>query len=289
MAHAITTVIAVPFTFTEDPSYDLRLEFASGASPAETTIADGTYRIHLAPTSGTVKDLLRLLQANANTELANLGRAETITVTMTDRGRVTLALSSGTCTWKFSASLAALLGFTATTYSTVASITSTHTPRHFYTLLGGESQGPQEQTEVAARATTGGTVVGIQSGVKRWRETITLAFIPRNPTLAGAADDPADWSAWEPNHGGGTSAPWTLAELRREALGKECAVTQNWPAVRGSTSEAYEIAYLDPDSLARPRCVQQFPGLTVWMQWDVTVIYPSDATNTWLRKSATRA
>ena len=289
MAHAITTVIAVPFTFTEDPSYDLRLEFASGASPAETTIADGTYRIHLAPTSGTVKDLLRLLQANANTELANLGRAETITVTMTDRGRVTLALSSGTCTWKFSASLAALLGFTATTYSTVASITSTHTPRHFYTLLGGESQGPQEQTEVAARATTGGTVVGIQSGVKRWRETITLAFIPRNPTLAGAADDPADWSAWEPTPGGGTTYPWTLAELRRTALAQEIAITQNWPTVRTSTSEAYELGYLDPECLTAPRAVQMFPGLVVWVSWEMMVVYPCDATNTWLRKSGTRA
>ena len=30
-------------------------------------------------------------------------------------------------------------------------------------------------------------------------------------------------------------------------------------------------------------------SLSVWVQWDVTVIYPGDATNTWLRACQTRA
>ena len=285
----LSVALAVPFTFTENPTLDLAVVFSSGASPAEATVPTATYRIHLAPTSGSVKDLLRTLQTEINTAIAALARAETVSVTMTARGRVQIAISAGTVSWTLSSDLAAVLGFTATSYSAVASITSTHLPRHFYTFVGGETRGAMEETEVAARATTAGSVIGIQSGVKRWREELTLMFIPRNPSLAAGADEPADWSAWEPNHGGGTSAPWTLAELRREALGKECAVTQNWPTVRGSTSEAYELAYLDPDAIARPRCEQQFPSLTAWVQWDVMVIYPCDATNTWLRASQTRA
>ena len=289
MSVDLTTAIAVPFSFLEDPSYDLRVSFASGASPADATIANGTYRIHLAPTSGSVVDLLRLLETNINTELASIGRAETVSVTMTARGRVTLAISAGTCTWAFSSSLAALLGFTATSYSAVASITSTHVPRHFYVLVGGDTQGAQEATELAAQTTTAGAVVGIQSGVKRWTETISLTFIPKNPTLAAAADEPADWSAWEPTPGGGTTYPWTLAELRRTALAQQVAITQRWGYVRTSTSEPYELGYIDPESLRAPLAPQQFPGLEVWRTWELSVVYPCDGTNTWLRATATRA
>ena len=286
----LTVALAAPFTFLEDPSYDLRVAFPSGASPAETTIADGTYRLHLAPTTGTIKDLLRVLQANINTAIAGIGRTEQITVAVTARGRVQLSCSGGVLvTWTFSGSLAALLGFTATTYSAQNAITSTHLPRHFYVFVGGETEGPQEETEVAARATTGGTVVGIQSGVKRWRETVALTFIPKNPSLAAAADEPADWSAWEPTPGGGTTYPWTLAELRRTALAQQVAITQRWGLVRASTSEAYQLAYLDPESLRAPRARQQFPGLEVWVAWELALIYPCDATNTWLRAYGTRA
>lgn len=285
----LTVALAVPFTFTENPTLDLAVAFPSGASPAEATVPTATYRIHLAPTSGSVKDLLRTLQTEINAAIAALSRAETVSVTMTARGRVQIAISAGTVSWTLSSDLAASLGFTTTSYSAVASITATHLPRHFYTFVGGETRGSMEETEVAARATTAGVVVGIQSGVKRWREELSLTFIPRNPSLAAGADEPADWSAWEPNHGGGTSAPWTLAELRREALGKECAITQNWPVVRASTSEAYELAYLDPEAIARPRCEQQLPSLAVWVQWTLPLYYPCDATNTWLRKTATRA
>lgn len=286
----LTVALAVPFLFSENPTLDFGVAFPSGASPAETTIPDGTYRAGLAPTSGSVKDLLRTAQSRLNTEIAALSRTEQVTVAQNARGRVVLSISGGVgVDWTLSSDLAAVLGFTATSYAGVTSVTATHLPRHFYAFVGGETRGPQEETEVAARATTAGSVIGIQSGVKRWREELTLQFIPRNPSLAAAADEPADWSAWEPNHGGGTSAPWTLAELRREALGKECAVTQNWPAVRGSTSEAYDLAYLDPDAIARPRCEQQFPSLAVWVQWTLPLYYPCDATNTWLRKTATRA
>lgn len=286
---ALSTAVAVPFTFTENPTLDLAVAFPSGASPAEATVPTATYRIHLAPTSGSVKDLLRTLQAEINAAIAALSRAETVSVTMTARGRVQIAISAGTVSWTLSSDLAAVLGFTATSYSAVASITSTHTPRHFYTFVGGDSDGMQEETEVAARTTSAGVVVGIQSGVKRWRETLALTFIPKNPSLAAVADEPADWSAWEPTPGGGTSAPWTLAELRRTALATQIAITRNWSAVRTSTSEPFELGYLDPDSLRAPQARQQFPSLTAWVQWDVTLIYPCDATNTWLRASQTRA
>lgn len=289
MAVELTVALAAPFTFTENPTLDLSVTFASGASPAEATVPTATYRIHLAPTSGSVKDLLRTLETEINAAIAALSRAETVSVTMTARGRVQIAISAGTVSWTLSSDLAAVLGFTATSYSTVASITSTHTPRHFYTFVGGDSDGPQEETEVAARATTGGTVVGIQSGVKRWRETVALTFIPKNPSLAAAADEPADWSAWEPTPGGGTTYPWTLAELRRTALAQQVAITQRWGLVRASTSEAYQLAYLDPESLRAPRARQQFPGLEVWVAWELALIYPCDATNTWLRAYGTRA
>lgn len=289
MTTELTTALAVPFTWTEDPSYDLRVAFASGASPADSAVVSGVYRHCLAPTSGTVQDFLRKLQAAVNTEIAALGRGETIAVSISARGRVSIALSTGTATWTLTSSLAALLGFAATSYAGVATITATHLPRHLYLCVGGDGDGHQVETEVAARATTAGSVVGIASGVYRWRETIGLQFIPLNPTLAAGAEEPADWSCWEPDAGGGAAVPWTLAELRRTGLAQECALTRTWPTARTSTTEAYARVYLDPDSLAKPSARQQFPSLVTWFQWDVTVLSPGDATSGWVRAYGTRA
>lgn len=290
MAVDLTTAIAVPFIFSENPTLDLGVAFPSGASPAEATVPDGTYRIGLAPTTGTVTDLLRVAQSRINTEIAAIARTEQVTINQNARGRVVLSISGGVgVDWTLSSDLAAALGFTATSYAGVTSVTATHLPRHFYALVGGDTQGAQEATELAAQTTTAGAVVGIQSGVKRWTETISLQFIPKNPTLAAAADEPADWSAWEPTPGGGTTYPWTLAELRRTALAVQVAITQRWGYVRTSTSEPYDLGYIDPESLRAPRAPQQFPGLEVWRTWEMGMVYPCDATNTWLRAYGTRA
>lgn len=290
MSAEITTVLAQPFTWTENPTLDLAVAFPTGASPAETTIPDGTYRVGLAPTTGSLKDFLRVAKAQLDTAIGLLGRAEVASVTQNARGRVVMSISAGTVDWTLSSDLAALLGFTATSYAGVASITATHLPRHFYTFLGdsaGESY--QEATEIAARATTAGVVVGIQSGVKCWTSRLVLDFIPLTPTLAASADEPSDWSCWDPDAGGGAAVPWTLAELRRTALAQLCALTRSWGSVRSSTSEAYELVYLDPESLKAPQAPQMFPGLTVWRSWDVTLVHPCDATSSWLRAYATRA
>ena len=289
MTVELTTALAVPFAWVEDATYDLRVAFPAGASPADSVVVSGVYRHCLAPTSGTVQDFLRKLESAVNTEIAALGRAETITVSISARGRISIAISTGTATWTLTSSLAAALGFAATSYSAVASITATHMPRHFYLFVGGDGDGPQVETEVAARATTAGAVVGIASGVYRWRETIGLQFIPLTPTLAAGAEEPADWSCWEPDAGGGAAVPWTLAELRRTGLAQEGAFTRTWPTARTSTTEAYARVSLDPDSLAKPSARQQFPSLVTWVTWDVTVLSPGDATSGWVRSYGTRA
>jgi hypothetical protein len=264
--------------------------FPSGASPADGGVVSGTFRLNLAPTTGSVTDYLRALQTSVNTGIVALSRLEQVTIALNDRGKATFSISGGgTVTWTLSSSLAALLGFTATTYSAVASITATHLPRHLYTFLGGDSEGWQEATEIAARPTTAGAVVGVYSGIKRWTDTLRLEFIPKNPTLAAAADQVADWSPWEPDPGGGTTFPWTLAELRRTALTQTLALTRDWNTVRTSTSAPYELVTLDPDTLATPKARQQFASYTPWWVWEARLLAGCDATNTWLRQYGTRA
>lgn len=290
MSHAITTLLAVPFTWTPDATYDVRLVFAAGSpTTLNVTVTAGTWRHHLAPTTGTVADFLRALQSAINTALTTRGAGESCTVTLSDRARVTLALSSGTCTWTFTTALAAMLGLATTGFSATGSVSGTHLPRHLYAFLGGDSKGARPITRNAARATLDGRVVGIRSGVYHRRDEIALEFIPATPTHAASADDPADWSCWEPDHGGGTSVPWTCAELLVTALAQTCALTRDWGPLRTSTTLAYELVSIDPGSLEEPKVEQQFPGLSVWKTWTLGVLYQADATSPHLPSRATRA
>jgi len=273
MSHEITTALAAPFTWTPDGSYDIRLAFASGASPVTATVDTGTYRMNLAPTSGSVRDFLRRLETRINAALATAARAETVTVAITSRGRVTVTLSSGVATWTVTSTLRDTLGLSSTSFSSVASIAGTEIPAHLYLFLGGESAGWSPEEAIASSMTNGGTALAIRSGVRTWVDEFALEFIPSDPSYA--TEQEADWSPWEP---GSTTLPWSLRGLLDTGLAQTCGWSVEWQRVRDATDFAFDVVTIDPKDLARPRVTLMVPGLLAWRSWTVRLVRSSTKT-----------
>lgn len=258
--------IAVPFTWTPDATYDLRLAFASGASPANVLLVAGTYRMNLAPSSGSVQDFLRHVETRINAKLATLGRSETVTVSISTQGIVSIAMSGGVATWTFTSALRDALGMGSTTFTSLATAAATYPPRHLYLFCGGDSNGWQRKEPIAGAMTHAGKSYGVRSGIVTWDDTVQLEFIPSDTdarTLAGET-----WSPWE----AAASPPWPVDDLIETALAKTCAFARHWQDVRSFTSEAYDLVTIPPEVLRAPDARHQFPGLTTFKTWALRMV-----------------
>ena len=264
--------IAVPFVWTPGGTYDLRLAFASGASPVNVTVDAGTYRVNLAPASGSVKDFLRRLQTRIDAALSGAGRAETSTVAITSLGVVTITLT-GAATWTFSADLAAQLGFTSTSFSSVTSAAGVEIPRDLYLFLGGDTPGWSRREPIAGSMTAAGASYGVRSGLVTWAMEITLEFIPSDPDARTQVEEVA--SPWE---SGASTPPFGCERILSTALAQTCAFTRFWQTARTSTSEAYDLVTIAPATLAKPDVKYQFPSLTTWRQWSLPLVRTSTET-----------
>jgi hypothetical protein len=264
--------LAVPFAWTPDGIYDLRLAFASGPSPVNVTVDAGTYRVNLAKTSGSTRDFLRRLQTRIDAALATATRAETSTVAITDRGLVTITLS-GAATWTFSANLAAQLGFTSTSFSSVTSAAGAELPRDLYLFAGGDSPGWKRSEPIAGSMTAAGGSFGVRSGLVTWSDEITLEFIPSDPDARTQVGEV--WSPWE---AGASTPPYGCERILTTALAQQCAFSRLWQTVRTSTSEAFDLVTIAPATLAAPDVKYQFPSLTTWRQWTLPLVRTSTET-----------
>lgn len=244
---------AVPFAWTPG-AYDLRLAFASGASPVDVTLAAGTYRISL---GSSTTDALRALETAINAALGVASRTETATVTISALGRVSLSLSAA-CDWTLTATLAATLGISATSHPATATVLGSTTPRDLYLCAGGPSEGWQRREPIAGAMTAGGRAYAIRSGIVSDRDEVELQFIPSTETDRTLADEV--WTSWE-----GWERFFTTA------LAQTVAFTRFWRSVRTST-EPFDLVTIPPDALAAPRVRYQFPGLTMWRTWRLPMV-----------------
>lgn len=258
--------LAVPFTWSQGGAYDVRLEFASGTSPVDTLVDNGTYRMNLAPVG---EDFLRKVAAEVTASLVAVGRAETCTASIGATGLVTLTLSAA-ATWTLTADLRDVLGMGASSYSAVASITGAHPPRDLYLFMGGESSGWQRREPIAASVTQAGAAYGVRSGVVTWVDEVALELIPADPEARAAAGETV--TPWE---AGSSTLPWSCERLLTTGLAVTCAFARHWQAVRASTSEEFDLVTIRPEALARPDSVYQFPGLTTWRRWKLPLVRTS--------------
>jgi hypothetical protein len=261
--------LAVPFTWTQGGAYDLRLEFASGTSPVDTLVDNGTYSVNLAPA---LSDFLRKVATEVTVALAGAGRAETCTASIGATGLVTLTLSAA-ATWTLTSDLRDALGMGASSYSSTTSITGAYPPAHLYLFLGGDSKGWQRKEPFAAARNQAGSVFGVRSGIVSDADTFALELIPSDPAAGAAADETA--TPWRP---GTATLPWSCQRLITTGFAVTCAWTKHWQAVRASTSESYDLVTIDPEALSAPDARQQFPGLTSWLTWSLPLVRLSTST-----------
>lgn len=261
--------LAVPFDWTQDPSRDVRLEFASGTSPVDVTIPTATYRMNLAPSAS---DFVRTIKSKIEMALSSAGRAETVSVTVSTAGLVSIALS-GAATWTFTASLRDALGLSSTTFTSVTTVTGVHPPRDLYLFIGGAFAGWKRREPIAASKTQAGGAYGVRSGIVTWEGSVALELIPSDPdtlTLTGEAVTP--WEA------GSSTLPWSCERLLTTALAKTCAFAERWQDVRASTTERYDLVTVDPEALSAPDAEYQFPGLKSWKRWTLPMMRTATGT-----------
>lgn len=241
----VAAAFAPTFTWTSSPP-DLRLTFASGASPVDVNVATGSYRVCLAPTSGSATDFLRALQAAINTAMSGAGRAETFTVSMDEDGLVSLAISAGAFSATLSTTpLGRLLGFTTNAVN-ATSKAATRAPWYLLLAVAAWDGVPEPHEADAVELTSGGTVFSFSSGSMTYRRPMRIGRIPWNPTRATECSSPAT-PFWPDdvylNSIGetGTNRAWSWLDVLRWCRNADVAWTLDFQTLRSSTSEYFYV------------------------------------------------
>lgn len=284
MAYTLTHALAAPFDWTTagGGAYDLVLTFASGPSPVNVSFVSGTYRMLLAPTSGSVQDFVRQVEDAINSVMFADGRAETFTLTYsTTTGKLTLAISAGTFTCAFgSYTAAALLGFT-TTRTAVASAEADYPPKYLATFVARTGGDFTEREPVAARETVAGGQAGWRSGITTYLDEVTFEAIPSNPTHQGTMVQTPWGSTDRSTSRGAGHHPFTCSDFLAVCLGKAVAFADgNLVECMASTSERYYLCTIPAESLRSPRVALMAEGYLGLRRWTTKVLLRSTATGT---------
>ena len=281
MALELSHALAPTFTFTS-ASPDLRLTFASGASPVDVTVPTGTYRNVLGPSSGAGADFLRVLQGRINTALSGAGRGETVAVTFSaTTGKVTLTMSGGSFSCVFGSYPAAtLLGFNATV-SAVTSATATYQPK--YLALVGAREGGDfvEREPLVGRETASGSQSGWRSGITTWEDELIIPAIPRDASfIASYLQTPWQSEDLSTTRGAG-HLPFTVSDMLAVSLGKVVAFADgNLRELVAGTQTRYYLGTIPAEDIARPRTELMAAGYQALRRWRTRFILRQTPTGT---------
>lgn len=284
MALSLSHALAAPFDWTTATggAYDLVLTFASGPSPVSVSFTTGTYRMLLAPTSGSVRDFVREVEDAINAVMFADGRAETFSLTYsTTTGKLTLAISSGTFTCAFgSYTAAALLGFT-TTRTAVSSAVADYPPKYLATFVARTGVDFVEREPIAARETVAGGQAGWRSGITTHTDEATFQAIPTDPSYqASYAQTPWGSTDRATTRGAGHH-PFTCSDLLAVSLGKALAFADgNFAECLASTSVRYYLCTIPVESQRAPRVALMADGYLGLKTWTTKVILRSTPTGT---------
>lgn len=284
MALSLSHALAAPFDWTTagGGAYDLVLTFASGPSPVNVSFVSGTYRMLLAPTSGSVQDFVRQVEDAINSVMFADGRAETFTLTYsTTTGKLTLAISSGTFTCAFgSYTAAALLGFT-TTRTAVATAEADYPPKYLATFVARTGGDFVEREPVAARETVAGGQAGWRSGITTFVDEVAFQAIPTDPSYQGSYAQTPWGSTNRATTRGAGHHPFTCSDLLAVSLGKAVAFADgNFAECLADTSERYYLCTIPVESQRAPRVALMADGYLGLKTWTTKLVLRSTPTGT---------
>ena len=252
------TALAPAFTLAAAEEFELA--FSSGASPVTVTVPAGTYRMVLAPTTGSVTDYVRAVTAAMNTALVAAGRAEpAIVVVDSLTGLSTIAVSGAPWTTATEVTGYPLrrLGFGASFSPPGDTVTSTRPVLYLALFLERISVGWQGKQIVSGSETIAGLSYGIASGVARADDSLTLGFVPRDPTIRAAngivqtALNPDD--AYIGSFGVPAAREWSVLDVLRASVGQSVGFALGvWQSVAGDTSLRFDVGSIRIRSVADP-------------------------------------
>lgn len=276
-----SAMLAAPFTWTSSAP-DLVLTFPSGASPVNVNVASGSYRILLAPSSGSTTEFLAAVQTAINAALSGAGRSETVAVTMRNDGYVLFTVTGGSMgmTGIHSTALGALLGFTDAVLGTFITRRGERHPRHV-ALLCGQTVAPWVPSRAqAVEMTEGGTTYGVVGDVETHDAEVRFSFIPDKPALTSDYLTP-----WAPIDSllvsvGSHSGVWSVRDMLRLGVGQTWGYAHDYQAVRQSTSERFDLVTVPPETLRTPRIERTIPDVIRYTTWSTKLVRVSPYTTT---------
>lgn len=276
-APTLTSAIAVPFAWASSAP-DIVLQFATGTSPVNVSIASGTYRMVLAPA---LTDFLRVVQNAINAAVAGAGRTEVFSVAMGADSRITVSATGAFRTSTLPVALAAM-GFASNLAPYATSFVADVPPAFFATFIERVSQDWTTRTAVAGGETLSGATFGVYSGAWREEDDVAWGYIPRDPSTRTALG--VDQTPWLPAFGvqyGNHLGQWGIVDILASAGGKTCALAfGNLQTLLSSTTATYDLVALPFGEIAAPRKARLREGWDAYFRWTVRLLRQSVQTGT---------
>lgn len=281
-----TAAFAPAFTHTQDATYDVRVLFVDGTSPVDVTLTTGSYRMCLAPTTGSVKDFVRALETAILAAISGASQVSTLALSLGADGLLTITQTNVATHeidgLRFAAPVARRLGLLTTYAATLDPIVGSYPVWHL-ALLSSVKHGPwQPQQAGGAEQTTGGRVYAIAAAATSWQRTHDVDFQPTHPTqrTAQGAEATALLPAPEYMHLLGSTATareWSVADVLVSARNAAAALTTTWRTARASTTEKFFVGYVGPASLLSPAFKASDSTWDAWAEWALDFVLPTTA------------
>lgn len=260
MTLPVTTALAPTFTWTSAGTSDITIVFPSATGTIHVAIPSGAYRINLAPV-GT--DFLREMRKRINLAIGAVSGAETVTITVSADGLVTITFSAAITSMTFgAASTAWLLGLAESggvvSGATSSPIVATRPPWYF-ALFSSVTGGVWQPVQTGgAEQLSDGRVYAVGSTATSWQRTSQARFIPWNPDVRSAYSTGATalWPADAYLSALGSTATdreWSVLDVLQAARNVVCGLALGtWQTVRSSTVTRYDRVYVAPPTLLSP-------------------------------------
>lgn len=270
---------AIAPTFTLDTAETFEVAFSSGTSPITVTMAAADYRMVLAPSTGSVIDYVRAMTTAIQAAVTGAGRSETALVTVSsDTGLATIALTGAE--WsatEVSGSPLRRLGFGASITTVIEYAYATRPVLFLALFVERVSVGWQTRQVISQTETLDGRSFGLDSGIARADDDVTLGFIPRDPTyraslsLTQTALNPAD--AYVASVGVVAAREWSVVDVLNACVGQSVAFAfGTWQTVSASTTDRYDVGSVRAAGISDPVIVRVRDGWDAYYRVRIPVV-----------------
>lgn len=266
---------------TDDASLDYDVRIVTGTDTYDIEFPTGLYRACLAPTTGDVVDLIRALNAAifALTDPDGVVLAFTIGAD----GVVSVQNPTGAFTeLHIAPALARILGFPEANTDLLFPLFGAYPCWHLALLTAVTGARPEPVFLGGADKNGAGRVFTFAAAPPSYVRTLAVSMQPTDPAqrVACEAEASAFYPAPEYMHRVGavdTAREWSVLDVLWSARNAECAFAMGtWQTIRGSTSEAYWLTYVDAETLLKVRTTPLREEWAYWEKWPLMLSHPSD-------------